>query len=592
MANTRKVGKVRPSAAVSMHGPGSVVDLPELSVIMLGLDYWAPNSDDLVAEPRLEQFLSVDKLYSPPKPAVGKFGGVPAAVFPEYLVCPHSQCRQLRKYKEFTTGGFGTVEYRCPNTAKHPKGQQVAFAARFMVACEMGHIDDFPWSWWVHKGDSACQGVLELHDTGNSGTVADLLVKCSSCGSQRSMQGAFNKSAMKACNGRRPWLGSDVYESCGKQARTLLRGASNAYFSSMASAITIPPWSDPIHAEIAPYRPFLQQAETFERLAAGVEARFIPLGDLLERYTLNEIWEAFTSKPTSEDLRLQEWKALIQPHGHGMLQVNNEFETSPREVPSGFADKVAQVMAVTRLREVRALRGFTRLDAAPDSGDEDVSELNVKMAKLSLTSNLGWLPAVELRGEGIFLRLEEEGPNGLRAWESRAEVAELGGKYSREWAEWRSERGLLEKPFPGMRYLLIHSISHVLIRRLALDSGYSSSAVRERLYVGDGDQPMAGLLLYTASNDSDGSLGGLVDQAKPQRLGDVFTAGLHEASLCAQDPLCGGRQLASSAHLNGSACHACLLIAETSCEMSNRLLDRNVLVDAIGHLGAEYFYVK
>jgi hypothetical protein len=591
VTNTPKVGKVRPSAAVSMHGPGSVVDLPELSVIMLGLDYWAPNADDLVTEPRLEQFLSVDKLYAPPKPGLGKFGGIPSAVFPEYLVCPHSQCRQLRKYDQFTKVGTGPVEYRCPNNAKHANGPQVAFAARFMVACELGHIDDFPWSWWVHKGDSACPGVLELHDTGNSGTVADLLVKCSQCGAQRSMQGAFKKGAIKSCNGRRPWLGREVFDSCDKHVRTLLRGASNAYFSSMASAITIPPWSDPIHADIAPYRAVFQQAETFERFSAGVAGGFYPLGNLLERYTVKEIWAAFSTKPTAEDLRLQEWKALIQPNGHGMLQVNNEFETSPRDIPSEFTQNLAQVMAVTRLREVRALRGFTRLDAAPESGDEDVSELNVKIAKLSHTANIGWLPAVELRGEGIFLRLTEEGPNGLRSWEKRAPVVELERKYSKEWAEWRSERSLLEKPFPGMRYLLIHSISHVLIRRLALDSGYSSSAIRERLYVANGDQPMAGLLLYTASNDSDGSLGGLVDQAKPERLGEVLSAGLLEASLCAQDPLCGGRQLASSAHLNGSACHACLLIAETSCEMSNRLLDRNVLVDAIGHLGAEFFYV-
>ena len=225
----------------------------------------------------------------------------------------------------------------------------------------------------------------------------------------------------------------------------------------------------------------------------------------------------------------------------------------------------------------------------PEAGEaEDVEELNITIAPIS-SNRPTWLPAVELRGEGIFIRLEETGDSGVQAWEQRPQIRSEAARLMARWEEWRSEHGLDKRQFPGMRYVLVHTLSHILIRQLSLDSGYSSSSVRERLYVRGGDDPMAGLLLYTATSDSDGSLGGLVDQAKPDRLGPLMRGALREASRCAQDPLCGGLDVGGSAHMNGSACHACLLLAETSCEAVNRLLNRSVLVPTLGLRNLEYF---
>jgi hypothetical protein len=146
-----------------------------------------------------------------------------------------------------------------------------------------------------------------------------------------------------------------------------------------------------------------------------------------------------------------------------------------------------------------------------------------------------------------------------------------------------------EREFPGMRYVLLHTLAHVLIRQLALDCGYSSSALRERIYCRTSDEAMAGLLIYTASSDSDGSLGGLVDQAGPDRLGSVLANALRESAYCASDPLCGGGDIGAATNLNGAACHACLLLAETSCEFGNRLLDRATLVETLGDRGMAFF---
>ena len=234
---------------------------------------------------------------------------------------------------------------------------------------------------------------------------------------------------------------------------------------------------------------------------------------------------------------------------------------------------------------MRALRGFTRIESGIDIGDlGDVAELNVDIAPLGPTS-VTWRPAVELRGEGIFLTLDEQ---TLRAWETKPEVAAQGRELSFRFAEFQQGRpgGGSGQPFAGMRYVLLHSLAHALIRRLCLNAGYSSSALRERIYSAVGDDPMAGLLIYTASSDSEGSLGGLVDQAAPEKFGAVLLGALHDAHLC---PLCGAGEFGGAAELNGTACHACLLLAETSCEARNRFLDRAVLVETVGQFSRWFF---
>ena len=586
-AKSRKIGKMRPSSAVSMHGPGAVVDMPTLSAIMMGLSYWNPTGEDIVEEVRLQQFLGVENFYGPPKPREGQFGGLPASVFPEYLICPHSKCRRLAKYAEFDVHPFGAVEYRCDNADAHPGWKPTAFTARFMIACPKGHIDDFPWSQYVHKSSGSCAGPLALHDTGNSGTVSDLVVKCRSCGAKRSMAYAFKKGVIGRCSGRWPWLSPGDKENCDQESRTLLRGASNAYFSVMASAITIPPWSDPIHGYLAKYRVILANVDSLEKLEQLFGMGVVP--ELTSRFTASQVWDAMSEKPAQEGLRIAEWRALTKADGYATSQDGCEFESNPEIVPPKFQDHIEQVMAVTRLREVRALRGFTRIDVIAEAGDDDVSAVDVRMAKLVGERGFPWLPAVDLRGEGIFIRLKEGGMHGLQQWEKKKAVQEEATRLAEIWKQWRLDKEMPELPFPGMRMLLVHSLSHGLIRQLTLDSGYSSAAIRERLYVSNGEQPMAGILLYTASNDSDGSLGGLVDQARSSRLEEVLSGALREAGLCAQDPLCGGREMEASVSLNGSACHACLLIAENSCERGNRLLDRNLLVSTVGMAGLEYF---
>lgn len=579
-----KVGKLRPSQVVTQHGPGAVVDLPELSVIVGGTNHWFTTGIDRVFEPRLEAFLRVRALYRPPQPEPGKFGGVPSFLFPEWLVCP--RCRQLGPFNDFHfRSSFG--DFVCTRSdSRHGRANPSAFPARFMVACAAGHLDDFPWKDWAHGGSVTCSGPLELIDTGSSGSASDLIVKCTRCDMQKPLGGAFQKDALAGCTGRRPWLSPKHYDAgCNETVKTILRGASNAFFPVVSSALSIPPWSDPIQQQLAPYREQLKQAKNLGHLKAGIEGEFYDVGDLLERYTVEQIWKALQAEPEEEeDLKRREYIAFLHPDAK--TDVRTEFDISRRPIHPRYEDRFSLVVAASRLREVRALRGFTRIDSIPDLGERtDVSELDVRIAPLGL-KEVDWLPGIDLRGEGIFLQLDQP---ALASWEAQPEVKKEAGRLAAQFEEWRSSRSMDQRPFPGMRYVLLHTLAHVLMRQLSLDCGYSSSALRERIYCKTGSDEMAGLLIYTASSDSDGSLGGLVDQAVPDRLGPLLMDALREASFCASDPLCGGGDIGAATNLNGAACHACLLLAETSCEFSNRLLDRATLVETLGSRGTAFF---
>ncbi len=325
-------------------------------------------------------------------------------------------------------------------------------------------------------------------------------------------------------------------------------------------------------------------ADSLEKLRLGIEQGFYNVGDLLERYTVDQVWQALHVEAKDEGLRPDEYRMFLDPPPASVPPA--QFEVEHREVPEGVRGPVSGVRAARRLREVRALRGFTRIDSGVELGEAaDVAELDPNVAHIG-TKKVDWLPGTDLRGEGVFVQLDED---AVSDWERRDDVRTTAELIQARYSEYLLDRDRDERPFPGMRYVLVHTLGHVLIRTLSLDAGYSSSALRERLYCASGEDPMAGVLVYTASNDSEGSLGGLVDQADPDRLGPVLERGLREAGLCASDPLCGGGHLHVAGGLNGAACHACLLLAENSCEVGNHFLDRAVLVPTLGRDTLAYF---
>jgi hypothetical protein len=442
--------------------------------------------------------------------------------------------------------------------------------ARFIVICERGHLDEFPWNWWV-RHDEGCsqQEGLKLEGSSTAG-LAGLVLSCPTCGASRSMEGCFGPEAIPPqCSGRRPWL-ADGDEACEAQPRVAQRGASNIYFPVIESALDIPPWSDDLQKKIDTYWTLLTKAPDAEARMSIV--RWMRLAEItgIQEDRLAAMIEdrvALMAAP-GRNLRWEEYQQFVQhdkPFGE-----NTEFEIHPAPPPATLASWLESVVRATRLREVRALRGFTRVSPPTTSDDERIAKI--------WSNRPRWLPAVENRGEGIFLQLRLD---RVRQWESIPEVAKRTSELRRNYREAWRQRGRAGEPPRQLtaRLLLVHSLAHALMRQLSLTCGYGNASLRERLYVeSDPRREMVGLLVFTSSPDADGTLGGLARQGDAANISGIFEEALASLAWCSSDPLCIQGAHARTEPSNGAACHTCLLAPETSCEEFNAFLDRAMLV--------------
>jgi hypothetical protein len=443
---------------------------------------------------------------------------------------------------------------------------------RFIVMCERGHLDEFPWDFWV-KHEASCppaRRILKL-EGGPTAGLAGLVLSCTGCNANRTMEGAFgSESIPPQCHGRRPWLGVDADEpNCQGRPRVVQRGASNIYFSATDSALDIPPWSDELQKKIGMRWSMLEQAPDDAAREALIAAMRLAELTGQSNSELSAIIADRVARLRTPDrnIRWEEYQQFIQ-HTKAFGE-NTDFEIRPSTPPAELTPWIQLVTRATRLREVRALRGFTRVFPPSGGGDQNVALLSLRP--------LSWLPAIENRGEGIFIQLK---PAAVIAWENqpnvRARVAHIASEYEHAWRA--RERGGAERRAISPRLLLVHSLAHVMIRQLSLSCGYSGASLRERLYVGERQWDMAGFLVFTSSPDADGTLGGLARQGLARNLVPLFEEGLASMTWCSSDPLCIEGVHALTEPSSGAACHSCLLAAETSCEEFNSFLDRALLV--------------
>jgi Domain of unknown function (DUF1998) len=604
-----RVGSLRPNQL--LHTYGAVADLPNLSVIMMGLDYWDLQhaheivEDRLLAAVRARLGHQVATLRQPPHlpETADVFAdwartGVPVGVFPSWLRCSDTRCNRLARIDSelFTLLGhaFQPDKVRYVHSCRGNGGNRpTAVPARFVLACDSGHLDDFPWQFFVHRGTEPASGhTLKLTESGTTGEAASVFVTCE-CGKSRSMSDAFGAAAegnLPVCRGRHPHLGH--FEPCGNPTRTMALGATNSWFAMQLRAFSLPRASEPVDQVVTE---FWGQLELLASLPPDVAKRLMRTQFFwpeLEPYGVDRVWTAVQDRaralaegdradePGKElDLLRPEWEAFS-----GGAEVDlPDFTTRSEPPPAGTSRWLERVVLGTRLREVSALYGFTRIDA-PEWGE--LAGADPRRARLSDQEPI-WVPCAELRGEGIFLQFTE---GRLAGWEQQAAVREHERRMLMPAHElWRERRRLAPGNWPGLRYVLLHTFAHTLIRELALESGYSASGIGERIYARGGERPMAGVLLYTAAPDSEGTLGGLVSLGSRHSLSALVERALEAARLCTSDPLCAEHDPRVYGRLYGAACHACLFAAETSCERGNQYLDRTLLVDTLAVSGCGFF---
>jgi hypothetical protein len=587
-------GQIRRGQVITTYGPGALIDLPRHSAIVGGLDTW-PRTGDLeeIAEPRLSQKLAImtgvasPRLYAPPpasndprEPA----RGIGAWRFPEWFVVQDEGGGEERQRSR-------RLVHRKALDEKGRFDRRAVVATRFVRACPKGHVDDLDWQRYVHGLEDGCRRQLWLDERGTSGDLADLVVRCE-CGKRRSLYEAtqLEMNPLGTCRGARPWLGRNTREDCNQPSRLLIRTASNAYFPQVVSVLSLPDRGTAVETVVGELWDDLQIVDDEADLA--VLKKKPRIADRLAPFSDDEVLKAIRNRKngSAQDrpVKLVELDALvaaaegfgddvpIDPHFHARRLPDSAWRRSKRTAG------VEAVIQLHRLREVLALVGFTRLEAVmPDINGE--YESDVERAPLAIEP--AWFPAVENRGEGIFVQLRAE---AVRRWLERPAVVRRLESLATGHKRWAADRKS-KRVFPGGPYILLHTLSHLLIQSLAMRCGYPASSIRERIYT-DTQARRFGILLFTGSPDADGTLGGLVQQARhvEDHLAEVF----RQAALCSNDPICARHTPGMSMEqrwLHGAACHGCALVAETSCEMRNDYLDRALVVPVLGERDAAFF---
>ena len=606
---------IRQSQLVMSSGVGGIIDFPQDSLMLVGLDFWPyitfHRREELkdhyqIKDARLQRWLAqklrrpIDFFLKPIEaPSTGQvthehsylFQSMPFIRFPTWYWCP--RCHLLHQLGLNTPVGDqalycegvhsrGKLPPCCTLTGKGPrKGKVRLLPSRFVVACEAGHIDDFPYVTLIPHapGCEAASGDIFLSSTGGLG-LSGLRLSCAGCGAYRFMSNALAGDSLAealghCCSARRPWLPNAQYAPpCGKSPRLAQRGSVNLYAAKYDSAIYIPDKARYIQEKLT--NPNLQEdlneaydpkTDTFDPglLRSLVRRTHIPEEEIQKFLKTHRPEEP--TPPNLQDFLYEEYAAFLKPLPN---QDRDDFDPLDENIKSyseAFGRYFDRVVLLKKLRETRVFTGFTRLG-------QDLEEPPISV------KTVNWLPGIEVRGEGIFLRLRAE---RLEKWEAGLPKE-----------AWQRIHNLHPSGFaPVFRYVMIHTLAHLLIRQLSFDCGYSSTALRERLYVGQGDGwNMHGLLIYTASGDSEGTMGGLVRQGRPGKLEPSLQTALAIAEVCSNDPLCMESNGQGYQNRNLAACHACALIPETACEAQNQYLDRRLLIGDPVHRKSGFFNVS
>jgi hypothetical protein len=587
-------GQVRQGQVITTYGPGALVDLPKHSAIVGGLDTWPKRSDlSEIVELRLTHKLEIitgvssPRLFAPPPESNDPretARGIGVWRFPEWFVVQEEGGGEER-------GRSRRLVHRKALDDKGRFDRLHVVATRFVRACPKGHVDDLDWHGFVHGVANNCRRQLWLDERGTSGDLADLVIRCE-CEKSRVMHQAtvIELNPLGTCRGARPWLGRRTNEPCNLPSRLLIRTASNAYFPQVVTVLSLPERGTEVQTAVTELWDDLQIVDSAGDLAFLKKKPKIAdkLAPFTDEEVLAAIREAKSGKAGERPVKRVELEALLAaPEGFGDdVPVDHNFHA--RRLPdrawrhSSFSDGLAAIIQLHRLREVLALVGFTRFEAVTPDIDGEY-ETDVETAEIALEPE--WFPAVENRGEGVFLQLRTE---VVKNWLARPAVKQRIDALASGHRRWMRDRKS-QRPFPGGPYVLLHTLSHLLIQSLAMSCGYPASSIRERIY-SDGEAERFGLLLYTASPDAEGTLGGLVQEAR--NIEDHLANALRMSMLCSNDPICAQHAPGQSMEerwLHGAACHGCALVAETSCEMRNDYLDRALVVPVLGVPGAAFF---
>ncbi len=569
-----------------------MVDLVDHAVLIGGLNHWgSARGMRVIQEPRLRDALvgrmaaaalTLDLETAFREPPAGDDDdpttacGIQALEFPQWFVCQDETCRALVR-SELLDKKRGRLHHACSRDKTTE-----CVPVRFVFACRRGHCSEFPWRWFVHRKTGPCPNPAFRLEEGVTGDFSEIHVRCV-CGASEPLSAAHVREQLPDCTGERPWLGPDGQETCDEKPRLLVRTASNSYFTQIVSALSIPDPGKELEDGVRGVWDVMRDA------TAATLPAFRSIGKVraaLGRFTDGDVLAVVDALKAGqagprEPLRTAEFDQFLSVPNEGPGDLPQQDDVFFARAASAERDRppaIRSVVVAHKLREVRAQIGFTRLEV-PTANLQGEYDMRVESAALGLDVN--WLPATEIRGEGVFIALDEA---AVRTWELRPSVEARSSQLRAAYEAWA--RTVQNPPeFPGARFYMVHSLAHLLLTAISLECGYPASAIRERIYCApaDASRPMAAILLSTGTSGHEGTLGGLVEQGA--RITEHLRRAWDLGVLCSNDPVCAHHDPdrdPTERQLEGAACHGCLFIAECSCERFNRYLDRALVVPTLG----------
>lgn len=583
--------QIRRTQVVGQGGVGSVIDVGDESFTVCDVTDW--RAGPLIELLRLSGRLG-RSLREPPSDEDGATGRIQLMRFPRALFCNDSRCRALiDDWSEQNYGSADDAKPKCPRCGR--AGTLVPM--RFVCACKAGHLSDVPWRKWAHSEPfRTCntRGRLKfvVRATGTGG-LESLHVECE-CGASRSLNEIAQRGSLKRigvhCSGTSPWLES-MGAPCEEELRVLQRGASNLHYPQTGSALDLPgaavgdgPSGADLSAALKEDSDFRMLKEILERFGTTGSHQNPMIAAISESvasrypgYTPERVLaiasgaespenaETSSDDFNQEEILQEEWGFLTSPAATRHVSPHLVCRESPAP-KFGLFQPFSRVLLFERLREVRAMTGFRRVSPSATLVSVDLGR--------SFTFGQPWYPAVEVFGEGIFLQFDED---ALSEWERQLERSQPEEVRSIEELEQiRCGENYWFLPPVSARFLAVHTFAHLLMRQLVFECGYGASALRERIWA-NRERKTAGVLIYTADSDSEGSMGGLVRQGRHDLLTDSIRVALDRGAWCSLDPVCSETKGQGLGGFNRAACHACSLVAETSCVHANTLLDRRLL---------------
>jgi len=586
--------KARRGQMITNYGPGALFnDIDGRTYMISTAKRWKNIPENLVTdEPRLKKLLNVEELSLAPQ---DKEGYAKAIRFPGWYFCRY--CKAMRHYR-FEEDVIDGCE-RCNNAGSYKNKRIAMIPLRFLVVCANGHATDFPFNKWAHKkeGTNPSGHQLKLVQTPGLTGLLGLTIKCITCNASENMNGALSPGALKdifkeGCTGEKPWLSDGLsipHENCELDPVGIQKGSSNLYYPVIRNSIFIPDSSSRYSEELKEFvnnrfdilKIYLQLNNRVEaeqglkvylmnqEFTSGMNDQELSATiELIKEYCAvleNGSSGSEMAEYSLDDLYFEEYKAFMESYGS-----NKDFNVIRPGIQNYepiVSDHFDELTLVESLRDTRAYVGFTRIEPlelkAPKEKLKDIVQ--------NTYGNKDQVLVDVIRGEGVFLSFRKE---KLDQWLATKSVQERLKIYPQQIID-----GLKDSYADPAHFILAHTFAHMMINEFCMYSGYSTTSIRERIYVNAPDQPfMCGVLIYTAFGDSEGSMGGLVRLGRPGILEGLIQSMLLKASWCSSDPICSEMVPQGPRLRNLAACHNCALLPETSCEHFNSYLDRNMIV--------------